>query len=512
MSEKSKFRHPASWLSDVVKTDPHRALIDSPSGVLFTYEEALTLVGRILAKLNALGLKPGDRVAVQVEKSPEAFLLYIACLHGGFVFVPLNTAYTIAELEYFVADSEPSLLICDPKNLNAMRDNRGIGLIPSIETLGESGDGSLLESQASAVIGESSLPDLGPNDLAALLYTSGTTGRSKGAMLTYGNLASNAISLVAAWDFRPTDRVLHALPIFHAHGLFIAGNTVLAAGASLIFLTQFDTKQIIDEMSRASVFMGVPTHYTRLLKDPALTAEATANIRLFVSGSAPLLAETHQEFADRTGHFVLERYAMTETVVITSNPYDGIRRPGAVGFPLPGVSVRLSDPETGDIIQGPDNVGMIEVAGEGRFLGYWRNPQKTAEDIRSDGYFRTGDLGKLDHDGYLHIVGRAKDLIISGGYNVYPKEIEAELDLLPEVQESTVIGLPHSDFGEAVTAVVILNPSAQISEETLIGRMKLRLANYKVPKRIIFASEFPRNALGKIQKNVLREVHKGTFQ
>lgn len=512
MLTNSEYKDPSQWVIDVASIDPARVFIDSPNGVLYTYEQALGLSSNLVEKFNRLGLKSGDRIAAQVEKSPEAFILYIACLQGGFVYVPLNTAYTISELEYFIVDSDPKLLVCAPEHLGSIKHNELIGRVSNIETLGVDGDGSLLQNISQDAGLDIPSLDHDPSSIAALLYTSGTTGRSKGAMLTRRNLSTNANALVEAWQFSAHDRVLHALPIFHAHGLFIAGNTALAAGASVIFLDRFDTKQIISEMSRASVFMGVPTHYTRLLKDKALTRAATANVRLFVSGSAPLLAETHQEFFQRTGHHVLERYAMTETVVITSNPYVGERRPGAVGFPLPGVRVRLSDPETGTLLPGIGAIGMIEVAGDGRFKGYWRNPEKTAEDIRDDGYFRTGDLGKFDEDGYLHIVGRAKDLIISGGFNVYPKEIETELDLLPEVLESTVIGLPHSDFGEAVTAVVILNASAQTSEQAIISKIKLKLAKYKVPKKIIFTESFPRNALGKIQKNVLRETYKGTYK
>ncbi|KAA5610062.1 malonyl-CoA synthase [Rhodovastum atsumiense] len=496
----------------MASTAPARLLIDAPGARSVTYAQAEETTLRLATALRQMGLVPGDRVAVQVRKSPEAFLLYLACLRGGYVFVPLNTAYTLAELDYFLRDAEPGLFVCRPEQKAESEPLCKAAGVERLETLGIAADGSLFDFARDLKGDPACLFDGQPDTLAALLYTSGTTGRSKGAMLTHRNLASNAAALVEAWRFTGDDKVLHVLPIFHTHGLFIAGNTVLAAGAGMIFPDHSDPAHVIAEMKRATVFMGVPTHYTRLLASPALTRDATSSIRLFVSGSAPLRPETHREFEARTGHRILERYAMTETVVITSNPHDGERRPGAVGFPLPGVSVRLSDPASGAVLSGGEAVGMIEVAGPGRFVGYWRNPEKTAEDIREDGFFRTGDLGRIDEDGYLHIVGRAKDLIISGGYNVYPKEVESELDQLPGIREATVVGLPHPDFGEGVTAFVIPLPGAHPVEADLLSQLGKRLANYKQPKRILFVDEFPRNALGKIQKNVLRDTHRDLYE
>jgi malonyl-CoA/methylmalonyl-CoA synthetase len=345
----------------------------------------------------------------------------------------------------------------------------------------------------------------GPDDLAAILYTSGTTGRSKGAMLSHDNLASNAVTLVEAWRFTADDVLIHALPVFHTHGLFVATNIVLLAGATAIFLPKFDPKQVLALMGRATSMMGVPTFYTRLLKEPGLTPEAAATIRLFVSGSAPLLAETHRDWQARTGHAILERYGMTETNMNTSNPYEGERIAGTVGLPLPGVSLRVVDPETGRALPA-DTVGMIEVKGPNVFQGYWRMPEKTVSEFKADGFFITGDLGKVDERGYVHIVGRGKDLIITGGYNVYPKEVENEIDALPGVVESAVIGLAHADFGEGVTAIVVARPDAP-GEQEILRILEGRLARFKCPKRVLFADELPRNAMGKVQKNLLREAH-----
>ena len=512
MNNPASSTNPSAWLSAAVAASPSRLLIDAPAGRSVSYGQADGATARIVTALANMGLAPGDRVAVQVEKSPEAFLLYLACLRGGFVFVPLNTDYTAAELGYFLRDAAPGLFVCRPAQEAELAPLARDAGVARLETLGAEADGSLLAAVQDVAADPGRLFGDEPEALAALLYTSGTTGRSKGAMLTRRNLASNAAALVEAWRFTGADNVLHALPIFHAHGLFIAGNTALAAGAGMIFVNRFDPAPLIAEMAQASVFMGVPTHYTRLLGSPALTREATRSIRLFVSGSAPLLAETHQQFEDRTGHRILERYAMTETVVITSNPYEGERRPGAVGFPLSGVEVRLTDPETGAVVSGSDAVGMIEISGPNRFAGYWRNPGKTAEDVRDDGFFTTGDLGRFDAQDYLHIVGRAKDLIISGGYNVYPKEVEGEIDQLPGVQEATVVGLLHPDFGEGVTAFVIPVEGQDPREAELLSQLSGRLARYKQPKRIVFVTEFPRNALGKIQKNLLRESHKDLYR
>ena len=502
---------PNAWIAAALGSNPTKIFIEVPGGSSYSYAAAEELLLRIGVAMRDLGVAPGDRVAVQVEKSPEAFLLYLACLRIGAVFVPLNSAYTHAELSYFLADARPRLFVVQPESEVLLRPLARAAGVAHMATLGVAADGSLMEA-AKEAHGIRSLVFAGsPDSLAALLYTSGTTGRSKGAMLTRRNLASNAGALVEAWRFEARDIVLHALPIFHAHGLFIAGNTALAAGASLLFLNRFDVDEVIAHMAKATVFMGVPTHYMRLLTSPKLNPETTRAIRLFVSGSAPLLDETHRKFSQRTGHYIVERYAMTETLVNASNPYEGERRPGAVGFPLPAVEIRLTAGDSGEALTGAEAVGMIEVRGPNLFSGYWRNLEKTAADIRENGFFITGDLGRFDKDGYLRIVGRAKDLIISGGYNVYPKEIEAEIDAIAGVQECAVIGLPHPDFGEAVTAIVIALPGAGLTENSLAAGVKERLARYKQPKRFLFADEFPRNPLGKIQKSLLRDQYKDLY-
>jgi malonyl-CoA/methylmalonyl-CoA synthetase len=400
-------------------------------------------------------------------------------------------------------------VVCDPSKAD------GIGAIAAkvsakVETLGADGNGSLTDAAANAPT-EFATVARGDDDLAAILYTSGTTGRSKGAMLTHDNLASNSLALVDYWGFTDKDVLIHALPIYHTHGLFVASNVTLFARASMIFLPKFDPELIIRLMARATVMMGVPTFYTRLLQSPALTKEATAHMRLFVSGSAPLLADTHREWAARTGHAVLERYGMTETNMNTSNPYDGERVPGAVGHALPGVSVRVTDPETGKTL-GPETIGMIEVKGPNVFKGYWRMPEKTKAEFRDDGFFITGDLGKIDSAGYVHILGRGKDLVISGGFNVYPKEIESEIDAMPGVIETAVIGVPHADFGEGVTAVVVCDRNAGVDEAAVLKALDGRLAKFKMPKRVFIVDELPRNAMGKVQKNILRDTYKGIYE
>jgi malonyl-CoA/methylmalonyl-CoA synthetase len=342
------------------------------------------------------------------------------------------------------------------------------------------------------------------------VYTSGTTGRSKGAMLSRANLASNAAALAEAWHFTSRDVLLHTLPLFHVHGLFAAINTVLASGSSLVLLPKFDAESALKRLPQVTVFMGVPTHYTRLLQLTGLNREVTANVRLFISGSAPLLTETHQEFLRRTDHAILERYGMTETLINTSNPYDGVRKPGSVGMPLPGIAVRVAG-AAGAVYTRADVTGSLEVRGPNVFAGYWRDPEKTRGEFTADGWFKTGDLGRIDRDGYVHIVGRAKDVVISGGYNVYPKEVEMELDALSGVLESAVFGVPHPDFGEGVTAVVVPQPSIELSEADLINSLQARLARYKVPKRVLFVDELPRNAMGKVQKNVLRAAYASLY-
>ena len=484
--------------------DPHRLAIETIDGQRISYADLMARAGRMANVLVNSGVKPGDRVAAQTEKSVPGLVLYLAAVRAGAVYLPLNTAYTLNELEYFITDAEPSLVVCDPSKAE------GIGSIAvkvgaKVLTLGADGRGSLTEATAKASP-EFVTVARADDDLAAILYTSGTTGRSKGAMLTHDNLASNSLSLVDFWRFTGKDVLIHALPIYHTHGLFVASNVTLFARASMIFLPKFDPELVIQLMARSTVLMGVPTFYTRLLQSPALTKETTKHMRLFISGSAPLLADTHREWAARTGHAVLERYGMTETNMNTSNPYDGDRVPGAVGHALPGVTVRVTDPDTGKELA-RENIGMIEVKGPNVFKGYWRMPEKTKAEFRDDGFFITGDLGKIDGNGYVHILGRGKDLVISGGFNVYPKEIESEIDAMPGVIESAVIGVPHADFGEGVTAVLVCDKGAKVDETSVLKALDGRLAKFKMPKRVFVVDELPRNAMGKVQKNILRDTY-----
>jgi malonyl-CoA/methylmalonyl-CoA synthetase len=484
--------------------DPSRPAIEQLDGTRITYADLIARAGQMANVLVSRGVKTGDRVAAQTEKSVSALVLYLATVRAGAVYLPLNTAYTLNELDYFITDAEPSLVVCDPSKAE------GIGKIAAkvgarVETLGPDGKGSLTEAADKASSDFTTVPRSN-DDLAAILYTSGTTGRSKGAMLSHDNLASNSLALVGYWRFTRDDILIHALPIYHTHGLFVASNVTLFARASMIFLPKFDPDLILKLMARATVLMGVPTFYTRLLQHPGLSKEPTKHMRLFVSGSAPLLADTHREWFSRTGHAVLERYGMTETNMNTSNPYDGDRVPGAVGFPLPGVSVRVTDPETAKELK-RDEIGMIEVRGPNVFKGYWRMPEKTRSEFRDDGFFITGDLGKIDDKGYVHIVGRGKDLVISGGFNVYPKEIESEIDAMPGVIESAVIGVPHADFGEGVTAVLVCTKGAPVTEASVLKGLEGRLAKFKMPKRVFVVEELPRNAMGKVQKNILRDTY-----
>ena len=488
--------------------DADRLAIETIDGQRISYGNLITRAGQMANLLVSSGVKPGDRVAAQTEKSVPGLVLYLAVVRAGAAYLPLNTAYTLNELEYFITDAEPSMVVCDPAKAE------GIGAIAAkvgakIMTLGADGEGSLTEGAATAKP-EFATVARSHDDLAAILYTSGTTGRSKGAMLTHDNLASNSLSLVDYWRFTNKDVLIHALPIYHTHGLFVASNVTLFARASMIFLPKFDPDLIIKLMARATVLMGVPTFYTRLLQSPALTRESTRHMRLFISGSAPLLADTHREWAARTGHAVLERYGMTETNMNTSNPYDGDRVPGAVGHALPGVTVRVTDPETGKELA-REAIGMIEVKGPNVFKGYWRMPEKTRSEFRDDGFFITGDLGKIDTRGYVHILGRGKDLVISGGFNVYPKEIESEIDAMPGVIESAVIGVPHADFGEGVTAVVVCNKGAGVDEASVLQALDGRLAKFKMPKRVFVVDELPRNAMGKVQKNILRDTYSDIY-
>jgi len=485
---------------------PDKAFIALAGGTTMTYGEFDVAACQAAAALASLGVRPDERVCVQVDKSVTALVLYLATVRAGGVFVPLNPAYTPAEVEYFLNDAQPAVLICRPQSEAALRplaERAGAQLY----TLDAGGRGGTWPELAGAARREFTAVARGEHDIAAILYTSGTTGRAKGAMLSHRNLASNALTLARCWRFSSDDVLLHALPIHHTHGLFVAVNTVMVAGASMIFLPRFDAAEVTSLMPRATVLMGVPTFYTRLLAEPGFGREAAQGMRLFVSGSAPLQVATHHELRGRTGHAILERYGMTETCMNTSNPYDGERRPGTVGPPLPGVEVRVTDPERGTPLA-RGKVGMLEVRGPNTFLGYWRLPEKTREEFREDGFFITGDMGLVDDDGYITIVGRDKDLIISGGFNVYPKEVELEIDALPGVAESAVIGVPHADFGEAVAAVVVGEADARLEERAIIDQLGGRLARYKQPKRVVLVPELPRNTMGKVQKNLLRDQYK----
>ena len=454
------------------------------------------------AVLLAAGVGRGDRVVVQVEKSPEALILYLAVLRIGAAYVPLNSAYTAAEVAYFVQDAEPRVVVCRPEDEARMR---ALGS-HEVLTLDAYGSGTLVARSGDV---DARLPPCpaGAGDLAAILYTSGTTGRSKGAMLTHGNLAANGLTLQKIWDFNAGDVLLHALPIFHAHGLFVAVHCTLLAGARMLFLPRFDAATVLRLLPRATVMMGVPTFYTRLLREPGLTRDGCARMRLFISGSAPLLADTHREFRERTGHAILERYGMTETGMNTSNPVHGERVPGSVGPPLPDVEVRVVDDAGRSVAAGA--LGVLEVRGPNVFRGYWRMPEKTRGEFRADGFFITGDVARIDEHGYVHLVGRAKDLIISGGFNVYPKEIEAVIDRIAGVGESAVLGVPHPDFGEAVIAVVVA--AAELREDAVIAAARAELAGFKTPKRVFFVEELPRNAMGKVQKTLLRDRYRSIF-
>ena len=478
-----------------------------PDGSEITGDALAAMIARMAHAFRAAGVSPGDRIAVQVTKSPQALAAYAACVGIGAVFLPLNTAYTASEVDYFLGNATPHLFLCDPAHkaeLTPVAAAHGAKLL----TLDGAGQGSL----AAALKGQPTTFTPAPrteDDIAAILYTSGTTGRSKGAMLTHRNLLSNAEALADLWHFTEADILLHALPIFHTHGLFVATNVALLARSKMIFLPGFDLSTVLHLLPQATVLMGVPTFYTRLLSDPRFDRALTAHMRLFVSGSAPLLAETHGAFQARTGHVILERYGMTETNMNTSNPYDGMRRAGTVGFPLPGVELRIMAAGA-ELPKG--GVGGIEVRGPNVFKGYWQMPDKTAEDLRADGWFITGDLGQLDADGYLSIVGRAKDLVITSGYNVYPKEVELLLDAVPGVEESAVIGVPHPDFGEAVFAVLVGKSGAVLDAGAVLAAIAPQLAKFKQPKGAVVVGDLPKNTMGKVQKNVLREQYKDQFR
>jgi malonyl-CoA/methylmalonyl-CoA synthetase len=477
-----------------------RELLETESGRTFSYGDLAHASARYANLLTGLGARRGDRVAVQVDKSPASLFLYLGCLRAGLVYLPLNTAYQRGELLHFVGDAEPTVVVCRSPAVELMREL--CGGRSQVFTLEEDGGGSLGHAAAGSA-SDFTTVEMQRDDPAVIVYTSGTTGRSKGAVVTHRNLASNARVLVDFWKFGEHDVLLHALPMFHVHGLFVANHCALLAGAKLLWHGRFDVKLVMRDLARATVMMGVPTFYTRLLNEPGFTRALCKNVRLFVSGSAPLQLETFRDFEVRTGKTILERYGMSEAGMISSNPLAGERRGGTVGFPLPGISVRIADERDRPVATGV--IGAIQVKGENVFAGYWRIPEKTREEFTADGYFRTGDVGAFDRDGYLSIVGRAKDLIISGGYNVYPREIELVLDAIPGVAESAVIGVPHADFGEAVTAVVVAQKDARLDPAAVIGAVKDMLANYKVPKAVHFVDDLPRNAMGKVQKALLRE-------
>ncbi len=504
-----------SLLASGFPADRDTVCIEAPGAGDYTWRDVETQTARMANLLRSLDLPEGARVAVHVEKSPEALLLYLATLRAGYVYLPLNTAYQEAEIDYFLGDAEPSVVVCAGKNLEWVRRCAQRAGTRHVYTLDDDRTGTLLEAAAQAS-SEHAVAVRAADDLAAILYTSGTTGRSKGAMLTHDNLASNARVLHEYWGWRSDDVLLHMLPIFHVHGLFVAAHGALLAGAKMIWLPKLDVAAALRLLPRCTVMMGVPTYYVRLLAEPAFGRDTCRNMRLFVSGSAPLLMETFNAFRERTGHTILERYGMSETVMLVSNPYDpalGERLGGTVGQPLPGVSARVVD-DAGAACP-PGEIGNIQVKGPNVFKGYWRMPEKTREEFTPDGWFKTGDVGRWGGesggarvpDGYLSIVGRSKDLIISGGFNVYPKEIESFLDDMPGVEESAVIGVPHPDFGEAVMAVVVPKPGASLDEAAMIAELKARIANFKVPKRIHVVSELPRNTMGKVQKNVLRQTY-----
>ena len=490
---------------------------DSSTGATlkhYSWRELDEQTARIANLLASLNLPEGSRVAVQTEKSVEALMLYLSVLRAGYVYLPLNTAYQASEIEYFIGNAEPAVVVCAPKSLAWIQPIANAAKVARVFTLDDAGGGTLVEA-AAGHLATHIVASKQADDLAAILYTSGTTGRSKGAMLSHDNLLSNAQTLKDYWGWSEDDVLIHALPIFHVHGLFVASHCALLSGAKMIWFSKFDPNAVIARLPEATVFMGVPTLYVRLLANPEparLNRDICKKMRLFVAGSAPLLIETFNEWRDRTGHTILERYGMSETAMLTSNPYDarhGERRGGTVGFPLPGVQVRVSDDKGGECPVG--EIGGIEVKGPNEFSGYWRMPEKTKEEFTADGWFKTGDVGKIDERGYVVIVGRSKDLIISGGYNVYPAEIEGYLNDMPGVAESAVIGVPHPDFGEAGVAVVVAKAGSALDSAAMLADLKSKIANFKVPKRVFIVNDLPRNAMGKVQKNLLRQQHAGLF-
>jgi malonyl-CoA/methylmalonyl-CoA synthetase len=484
---------------------------DTPTPLLYTWRDLDRGTAMLANLLASLELPPGSRIAAQVDKSVEAMMLYLAVLRAGHVYLPLNTAYQAGEIEYFVGNAEPAVVVCAKRNFGWVGKIAFNAGVQHVFTLDDDRSGTLLDRAAShADVHEPA--SVQGDDLAVIVYTSGTTGRSKGAMLTHENLRSNALVLKDCWGWQPGDVLIHALPIFHVHGLFVAIHGALLNGSKTIWFGRFDPAAVVSRLPEATVFMGVPTLYVRMLGEGALTRERCAHMRLFVSGSAPLLIETFDAWRERTGHTILERYGMSETVMLTSNPYrpESARRGGTVGFPLPGVGLRIRDDKGQPVPTG--EVGHIQVKGPNVFKGYWRMPEKTADEFTDDLWFRTGDVGKVDADGYVTIVGRSKDLVITGGYNVYPAEVEALINELPGVAESAVIGVPHPDFGEGVVAVVVPRPGAALEPQAIVATLKTRIAGYKVPKRVVLVPELPRNQMGKVQKNLLRDEHRALFE
>ncbi len=482
--------------------------VETDTGLNYSWldlERATAMLANLLVSLK---LPAGSRIAVQVEKSVEAMLLYLATLRAGYVFLPLNTAYQSAEIEYFIGNAEPAVVVCSKKNFGWVSKIAFKAGTQNVFTLDDDRTGSLLD-RATHCSDKHTVALMQADDLAAILYTSGTTGRSKGAMLSHGNMLSNALVLKDYWGWKPGDVLIHALPIFHVHGLFVALHGALINGSKMMWCARFDPKFVVGKMPEATVFMGVPTLYVRLLNEPELDKKAVRNMRLFVAGSAPLLIETFNDWQQKTGHTILERYGMSETAMLTSNPYKGERRGGTVGFALPGVSLRVQD-DDGKLLA-VDEIGGIQVKGPNIFKGYWRMPEKTKEEFTADGFFKTGDVGKIDKRGYIIIVGRSKDLIISGGYNVYPAEIEGYINDLPGVAESALVGVPHSDFGEVGVAVVVAKPGVILQADAIVAALKSKLANFKIPKMCFVVPELPRNTMGKVQKNLLREQHKMLF-
>ncbi len=491
-------------------SDLDAVAIETGDGLNYSWRDLDRSTAMIANLLASLKLPAGSRVAVQVEKSVEAVMLYLATLRAGYVFLPLNTAYQSAEIEYFIGNAEPAVVVCSKKNFGWVSKIAFKAGTHNVFTLDDDRTGSLLERAAHCSDKHEMAFVKSADDMAAILYTSGTTGRSKGAMLSHGNLLSNALVLKDYWGWKPGDVLIHALPIFHVHGLFVALHGALINGSKMIWLSKFDPRLIVKKLPEATVFMGVPTLYVRLLAEPGLDKQACRNMRLFVAGSAPLLIETFNEWKDRTGHTILERYGMSETAMLTSNPYQGgERRGGTVGFALPGVSLRVQGDDGQSMPTG--EIGGIQVKGPNVFKGYWRMPEKTKEEFTEDGYFKTGDVGKIDERGYITIVGRSKDLIISGGYNVYPAEIEGYINDMPGVAESALVGVPHPDFGEVGVAVVTSKPGAAVDPGQIVASLKSKLANFKIPKQCFVVDELPRNTMGKVQKNLLREQHKNLF-